>query len=316
MPKNKEMMPPPLPFQPRPRAALSAGSTPSLSRRRFLRRLLATGSLGAAGLVYPVLWEPNHPQVERVTVPIVNLPPAFDGMRIAALSDLHVQPLFPASRLDPALRLVEQERPDMICLLGDYVNYQDTGKAAQMQACAQALSQLRAPLGVFASFGNHDFPIPPADPPRLLWQEAGMTPLADDVAEVSRGGERIFVAGLRSALQRPVAPQDTLGRVPWDATKIVLWHEPDSAALCAASGAHLMLSGHTHGGQVRVPGLGLRLPAGGRLFPSGLFHIGGPPGTTLKLYVTRGVGLLPPMVRINCPPEVTLLTLRRQEASA
>jgi hypothetical protein len=182
-----------------------------------------------------------------------------------------------------------------------------------MEACVAAISAgLRdvASAGIFAAFGNHDFRYL-GDPPRSLWEQAGITPLLDEIRplERSRGGARIWIAGLRSFLMRPVEPAPVLSKAPRGAVRVVLWHEPDRAHDAQRAGGALQLSGHTHGGQVRLPGQqgAFVLPPGGKRYPSGRFDVGG-----MRLYVTRGVGLLTPMVRLNCPPEVTLLTLRRR----
>ncbi len=117
------------------------------------------------------------------------------------------------------------------------------------------------------------------------------------------------MVGLRSSIKRPTAPGPVLARLHDEAFRLLLWHEPDRAGESALAGASLQLSGHTHGGQVVVPGVGpLVLPPQGRKYPAGLFRVGGMP-----LYVTRGIGMLPPRMRICCPPEITLLTLRRVE---
>jgi hypothetical protein len=296
------------------------------TRRRLIRRALlwkAGPPLagGASVVAYGAAVAPFHPVLERVTIAIPDLPPAFDGFRIVQLSDLHVQPAFPAERLAPALARARAARPDLIVATGDYVNDR-AGRTARpadaaeyadsMERCAAAFGSLRgaASCGIFASFGNHDFRYP-RDPPRALWEAAGVTPLLDEVAPIERGGERLWLAGLRSFLMRPVAPGPVLARTPAKATRIVLWHEPDRADEVNALGGALQLSGHTHGGQVRLPGQrgAFVLPPGGKRFPSGRFRCG-----EMTLYVSRGVGLLPPMIRLNCPPEVTLLTLRRPRA--
>jgi predicted MPP superfamily phosphohydrolase len=113
--------------------------------------------------------------------------------------------------------------------------------------------------------------------------------------------------GMRSAISRPVSPVSVLAQAPSGACRIALWHEPDRAPEVQRGGASLLLCGHTHGGQLALPGLGpLRLPVLGQRYPGGLYWLG-----PMPLYVTRGLGVLPPRLRFCCPPEVTLLTLRR-----
>ncbi len=292
-------------------AALRGGDSgaPNLARRRFLRRAGGVALAGVCGTgAYAGGWTPFHPRLERVAVTLAGLPASFDGFTIALLSDIHIQPGFGASRLGPALDLVRKANPDTVFLLGDYVNDQRDAKANRtfLMECVQALSVLTAPMGVFAIFGNHDYPDGPEDPHARLWEAAGVYTLMDDVAPLSRGGDKIWLAGLHSCIKRPTRLDETLKRAPRDAIRLVLWHEPGYAKAVATAGASLLLSGHTHGGQVVLPFVGPPvLPPRGAPYASGLYNVEGMP-----LYVTRGVGLLPPMVRVNCPPEVTLLTLR------
>jgi predicted MPP superfamily phosphohydrolase len=280
-----------------------------LSRRRFLRQLGGGAAATVGGTYVYARWlEPFRPVVERVTITLPFLPPTFDGFRIAHLSDLHIQPAFPAKRLEPVLALLEAEKPDLVALTGDYV-YDQIGERDRWTAeCVSALRGLKAPQGVFTTFGNHDFPDKIGDPRRDVWEKAGIQPLINETTLVEREGETIHLIGLRSMIMRPVNPFEVISPLPQETTRILLWHEPDDAGRAAAAGASLQLSGHTHGGQVVVPGYGPpRLPIGGQRYPAGLFNVAGMP-----LYVTRGVGVLPPLVRLNCPPEVTLLTLRRR----
>lgn len=270
--------------------------------------------MGVPSAAYAAAWEPYHPRVERVDIAIKNLPPAFDGFRIVQLSDLHIQPAFPASRLAPALTLVKNEKPDLMVLTGDYVWDQADHPGNYMKACAEACRSLTdwARHGVFAIFGNHDYPEPPDEPPVHFWHDAGIQTLQDAVVPLTQNGDTIYLAGLRSFIARPVSPADVLAQTPDDSVRIVLWHEPDRAEECARLGASLQLSGHTHGGQIRLPFVGPPLlPHGGRLYPMGLYEVAGMP-----LYVTRGVGMLMPWMRFCCPPEVTVLTLRQRRKQA
>jgi hypothetical protein len=206
-----------------------------LTRRALIRRAAGGAALlgGGGTAAYAAGVAPFRPVLERVEVAIPALPAAFDGFRIAHLSDLHLQPAFGGERLRPALALANQARPDLIALTGDYISrhVRPLRLAADPPAdpnaylrddfdpdaypcapnpyltrCAAELSVLRAPCGVFAAFGNHDFPPPPGDPPRVLWHEAGITPLLNQAVPVHRGGEAIWIVGLRSALLRQVWP--------------------------------------------------------------------------------------------------------------
>ena len=280
------------------------------TRRELLQRvLLRGGAVGIGGLWgYAGLWEPNHPVVETVSITLPNLPPAFDGVRLAFLSDLHLQPAFRADRLAPALALLRAAKPDAVLLGGDYCNGMIGDREYWLEVCADALRAVTAPMGVFAAFGNHDYPVPPFDPPRRPWKAAGIVPLHDEAAELSRGGERLFIVGLRSTLMRASRAYEVSRTLPTGAVKIVCQHEPMFVPHIGACGGSLMLSGHTHGGQIVLPALGAPvLPPYSNGYRAGLYHRESP----MPLYVTRGIGVLPPLLRFCCAPEITLITLKR-----
>ncbi|MGC4044595.1 MAG: metallophosphoesterase [Armatimonas sp.] len=276
----------------------------TMTRRGLARFLGLTGGGVLAGL-----HEPFCPVIVERTITLATLPIAFHGLRVLHLSDLHLQQAFPAGALLPALTMAQTTRPDLLLLTGDYIYDQEPGSAKTMAACAALLEPLArlCPLGAYCVFGNHDFPLPPADPARAPWQEAGIRPLFDEVAALQKNGETLYLIGLRSAISRPVTPMTVMAQAPSGSCRIVLWHEPDRAEEVHAAGGSLMLSGHTHGGQVVLPGVGpLRLPTQGKRYASGLYQLG-----QMPLYVTRGLGVLPPRIRFCCPPEITVLTLHR-----
>lgn len=286
--------------------------TPNLSRRRLIARLLSRGGASLIGGLwgYSGLWEPNHPRLESVTVPLPNLPPAFDGVRIAFLSDLHLQPAFETNRLAPALSLVQAAKPDLILLGGDYCNETLGNREYWLERCADTLRVLSAPLGVFAVFGNHDYPVPPFDPPHRPWLEANIVPLHDESVAISRSGERIFLVGLRSTLSRGNQVHSVTEKLPANTTRLILQHEPSYTPQNALAGGSIQFSGHTHGGQIVLPYFGApRLPAHTNGFRAGMYETEANK-IKMPLYVTRGVGVLPPLLRFNCLPEVTLFTLR------
>lgn len=275
-----------------------------ITRRGLAQLLGLTGAGALAGL-----HEPFCPVVVERTLSLASLPAAFHGLRVLHLSDLHLQQAFPAAALQPALALAQTTQPDLLLLTGDYIYDKESGGPKTLAACAELLAPLArsCSLGAFCVFGNHDFPAPPADPDRAPWRAAGIQPLLDEVVPLQKNGKSLYLVGLRSAISRPVTPMAVLAQAPAESCRIVLWHEPDRAEEVRAAGGSLMLSGHTHGGQVVLPGIGpLHLPAQGKRYSAGLYHLG-----QMPLYVTRGLGVLPPHVRFCCPPEITLLTLHR-----
>lgn len=298
-----------------------------LSRRAALRLAgRAAVALGAAGIVgagYTLYGEPGSLFVERVSVPIRGLPLALDGRRIAQLTDLHVSEFVGEEHVEQAVALAMRARPDLIALTGDYVSGKMNDVTARVyrraigrldgrsyvQIAGRALAGLSAPLGVYAVLGNHDHW---SDHKRELIEElarAGAHVLRNEHVRIETRGERIWLAGVDDALVRRANFDQALRGVGEDGFRMLLAHEPDVADIAARHAIQLQLSGHTHGGQVRLPVLGaLELPQLGRRYPIGLQRVR---GTDTLVYTSRGVGVTSPPVRFNCPPEVTVITLRQ-----
>ncbi len=280
-------------------------SQPS-SRRSFLRRLtggvLWTGLTGGGGsYAYARLIERHQPVVERVQVPLRGLGSAFDGFRIVQISDLHVEPNRDPQLLSKSVQLINNLRPDLVALTGDYV----TSNASHLARLTEPLASLKAKAGVVASMGNHDVWTAASRIEQTL-QEHGLQLLRNRGFALTRQGESLWIAGLDSIWGgRPNIP-DALRGKPARTPCIALMHEPDYADVLSQARVNaLQLSGHTHGGQVCLPlGVPLRLPSWGKKYPKGLFQVG-----RLSLYVNRGLGTLGPKARFACPPEITEITL-------
>ncbi|HHS97676.1 MAG TPA: metallophosphoesterase [Chloroflexi bacterium] len=274
-----------------------------ISRRRFLRWTLvgigAVGTGGVGGPVYAALIEPRWLALERVAIDLPGLSARLDGLRIGLLSDLHRGVHVPQEWVGRAVGMLRSESPDLILLTGDYV----TGSADFAVSCAEELGRLSAPHGVYACLGNHDHW---TDAERVTdtLEGAGVRVLRNRATEPVDG---LWVAGVDDVWEQKADLQAALAEVPSSATVILLAHEPDFADEVVADGrVALQLSGHTHGGQVRLPIIGPPfLPYLGRKYPIGLYRIG-----PMWLYVSRGVGLIAPPVRFLCRPEVTVLELR------
>ncbi|HEY68269.1 MAG TPA: metallophosphoesterase [Thermoflexia bacterium] len=275
-----------------------------ITRRRFLKWML--GSTAAAGLSalggvgYVTLVEPHWLALNQVSVPLPGLPANLDGFTIAQLSDLHRGLDVTQEDIARAVELALRLRADLVVLTGDYV----TGSAEHAPSCAEALSPLAAAGNVLACLGNHDH-WTDADVITGALTEVGLTVLRNAAREVADG---LWVAAVDDVWERHADLEKALKGVPTGATVVLLAHEPDYADEVAADGrVSLQLSGHSHGGQVRLPFIGPPfLPYLGRKYPAGLYRVG-----EMWLYVNRGVGLVRPAVRFNCRPEVTLLRLRQ-----
>ena len=282
-----------------------------MNRRTFLHRLglIAGASVlaGAAGVSYAFEMEPNQLVLERVTVPLAGLPQAFDGLRIAQLSDLHAGPT-PHAHIARAAEMAAATEADVLVLTGDFVS----GWAGHAATLVPLLAGLRAPLGVYAILGNHDHWTDAGVVSEHL-QTAGVRLLRNEAVPLARARQTLWLAGVDDVWERRANLPQTLADVPPGAPVVLLAHEPDYADEVAdqkgSAALLLQLSGHSHGGQVRIPGLGAPiLPYLAEKYPSGAYRVG-----DMWLYTNRGVGTIQPRVRLNCRPEVTLLTLHTAE---
>ena len=269
-----------------------------LSRRAVLKGAIAT-TVGAftGTAVYGITYERHHLELTEADLPVSGLAPALDGLRIALLTDIHHSQLVPAADVSAAVQMALATHPDLIVLGGDYVTYGDRRFVAPV---AELLAPLHAPHGVFAILGNHD---DDREMPAALASK-GFTVLKDQRTRVTIHGEPLLLAGIRFWTRRSTDLARVLRGV--DGTTILLAHDPRRLAEAAALGVPAVLSGHTHGGQVVLPGMGMVVK---NRFPvvSGLGF-----RDSTSMFVSRGIGTVYVPVRINCPPEVALVTLRRK----
>ena len=269
-----------------------------LTRRAALKGVLATtvGAITGAG-VYGVGYERHRIGVTNATLPVSGLPAALRGLRVGLITDIHHSSMVPAEDVATAVRLVLAAAPDIIVLGGDYVTWGERGYVAPV---TELLAPLSAPHGVFAILGNHD---DDRDMPAAL-SARGFTVLRDQRTHITIRGEGLEMAGIRFWTRRPQEIARVL-RQTRDTT-ILLAHDPRRLNEAAALGVPAVLSGHTHGGQVVVPGFGA---IARRRFPivQGLGQM-----ENTRIFVSRGVGTVYVPIRFNCPPEVAIVTLDRQ----
>lgn len=210
--------------------------------------------------------------------------------------------------------MVNDLRPDLIVLTGDFVSEpflsRDRERAASAaEPCAKLLRQMQAPYGRWAVLGNHDVNTVPDRITDSL-RSQGIQVLINQSVPIEGNGARFWLGGVDDELERQPDLDGTLRNIPSDECVVLMAHEPDYADHVTNHPVDLQLSGHTHGGQVRLPFLGpLYLPPLGRKYVWGLYKIG-----ELTLYTNQGLGTVNLPVRMNCPPEITLLTLRRAAA--
>lgn len=263
--------------------------------------LAGVAALLAALGVYNAL---RVPPVEDVEIAIASLPPQFDGYQLLQLTDLHISRLFPARWARGMVDRANATDVDLIVVTGDFID----GSVAIRRADVEPLRDLRAPDGVYAVPGNHEYFFGYREWMRHL-SGMGMRMLPNAHAVFARGDARLVVAGVTdlSAPQVGEAGPD-LGRAlagaPAGAPVLLLDHQPREARRAATKGVALQLSGHTHGGMIVGLARLLERPNGG--FVSGRYEVG-----NMTLYVSNGTGLWPGFaLRLGRPPEMTRITLR------
>jgi uncharacterized protein len=258
------------------------------------------GTAGAAGLAYATLHEPRSPRLEQVSLRFPNLPPALDGLRIGQISDMHLGMRYSFENSRWAVRQMAEQRPDLLVFTGDFVSYEHA-----IASLPDALIDLpHAPLGSFAVPGNHDYWEGVPEIQHIL-ATLGIELMINTNRLVSVRGEGLLVAGVDDMWDGVPDLAATLAGAPQGAFRLLLAHCPDYADEVARHDIQVQLSGHTHGGHMRLPGLGsFCLPRCGWRYPVGHAQVG-----KTRLYVSRGLGGLP--LRLGCPPEATIITLRR-----
>lgn len=281
--------------------------------------ILGIAALVAGGLVLALraarnaLFNHAALDVTELELPVEELPPALEGYTIAVLSDLHQLPHPAFDRmLRRACDVVREARPHLIALLGDYGASFKHARALNATLYQGArtvagthLRRLEAPDGLVAVLGNHDY-YADARATAAWLRSLGVTVLVGETLVIRRGDAELQVHGMDDALEgTPAAPDSSGSAVP----RIVLSHVPDGVQLLGGARADLVLSGHTHGGQIVLPWYGAPLRLSrvcSRRTASGWV-----PNAHAPLYVTRGVGAQIPL-RLRCPPEVVIVRLRRR----
>lgn len=285
--------------------------TQPISRRRFL----VTGMCGGAGLaLYSGEIERHWIEVVRREIFLQGLPSAFNGMRVAQLSDIHLDEYTEPFLLRHSIDVINHMQPDVVLLTGDYISYEIAPRNYAIRAawhCAEMLNQLHCPQR-YAILGNHDVMLGEKEVTEALVANKIIV-LNNSYLPLERGGRRIWLAGLDDPVCGETDPDAAIPgaiRNKPNEPVILMCHAPDYADILlsheSGRAVSLMLSGHTHGGQVRLPLVGaLDLPPGGRKYVEGLFRLG-----AMQLYVNRGIGTIGVPFRFDCPPEITQITFR------
>jgi predicted MPP superfamily phosphohydrolase len=290
-------------------SAASAASAPSLfSRRNLLKRAAAYAALPVVAGVYATQVEPFWPVFHEIGFPIRNLPRSFDGYRIAQITDMHAGET-PLPYLRSVLDRVKQLQPDLLAVTGDLTHHDP----AQVEPICRLLSTFNIP--VLVSYGNHEYGIHRgdetacaelADLMQTTLKRFGLTLLRNSTAAIEHPDGPLVFAGLDDLWFGDYQPAATFANIRRDGPIIALSHNPDTSVELDPLQPDLILSGHTHGGQVRIPLLGpLYLNVFNRHHDQGLFHL-----KNSRLYVCRGIGYIH-RIRFNCRPEIPIFRLER-----
>lgn len=267
--------------------------------------MLAAGLLGVSGVsAYASLFEPFDYELTETDVFVRGLPAAFEGFRIAQLTDLHHSRLVPLEEVRNVVALANSARPDMIVLTGDYT----TARRRYVEPCAEALGELRAPAGVWAVLGNHDY-YTDAGLTTLALARRGIQVLSNANTTLRRGPDSLQLAGVDDWGWGQADWARTFAGLDPARPTVLLSHEPGVFDMPETRGLSLVLSGHTHGGQICLPLVG----APARFlehfrYLSGLYQRDG-----AQLYVSRGTGMIGLPVRLGARPEVAVITLRGRD---
>jgi len=297
-------------------ASRSASASVNESRRNFFRYAgYIAGGIPIVAAIYGFAAGRLKYRVERVEVPIADLPKELDGFKIAQLSDIHIGEFMPREEIRRAVGIANELKPDLAVVTGDFVS----NEFDPLGDCIAELSQLSAPLGTWGCNGNHEIYANAEASAQVLFQQHGMKLLRQENVELAWRGKKLNLIGVdyqRDHMTRgPAGPmlQGIEPLISREHPNILLSHNPNSFHRAAEMGIELSLAGHTHGGQVKVEIVDHSFSPARLItdFVAGLYHLPmGETGKKAALYVNRGLGTFGVPMRIGVLPEITLLTLR------
>ncbi len=276
-----------------------------LSRRQFLGGLAATPLLAVSGVsAYARLVEPYSYWISETDIFIRNLPERFENFRLTQLTDIHHSRILGIDEIRRVVALAQETKPDMFVLTGDYT----TSYRRFIEPCAEALGSLNAPEGVWAVLGNHDHYTDPELTTRAL-QRRHIAVLNNAHTTLQRGPDALQLSGIDDWTWNAVDWPGAFSGLKPDTPTILLSHQPTVLDLEQTQNVSLILSGHTHGGQVRLPFVGApaRFATNDLKYDRGLFRRGG-----TQLYVSSGTGVIGLPVRLGVRPEIAVIRLKRE----
>ncbi len=263
---------------------------------------IATIGLGCLGYGAAVR---KNVEVSHIEVKIANLPHEFSGLTIAQMSDIHHGPYTGLDYIDRCVEIINGMNPDLIALTGDYT----FAGRRHIEPCAEVLKGLKARVAVYAVLGNHDYYAGAGHVARAM-RKAGCEVLVDAQDRLEHRGAKLWLLGVDDLLYGTTDVNRLMRGLPREEPKIVLSHNPDFIEEFAVKNKHidLMISGHTHGGQIRFPVIGAPHISSdyGQRYAIGLNR-----KDSMQVYTTRGIGTILLPMRLDCPPEIAMYTLRQ-----
>jgi predicted MPP superfamily phosphohydrolase len=290
----------------------------TFSRRTLLKGgMLAMGGLALASCSSRSVGSKEIVELTQEDIMIPHLPAQFEGMTVTLASDFHSSPYMSPKDLKNIVSRINELKSDVILLPGDFV----TSKIEELPPIIQAFSELRAKHGIYASTGNHDHDVDAESISQGL-EDIGIMMLRNENRAITIGGEKLHLLGVDDDASESIldftkgkyAPHidATFKGLPENAATILLCHRPYNFDAFAETKIGIMLSGHTHGGQIVLARIGrnvISLCSLASNFVDG-FYDAKSVGSHSRMYVSRGLGVVDIPYRLNCPPEITQFTLR------
>jgi len=278
----------------------------SITRRIFMNVSLKTGALLYIGSFdYSIYYEAELIETTKLDIKIKGLPEKFENFTITHISDLHFGKFVNSDFIKKSVETVNKLDSDIVVITGDFVEWM-CYREKYVKLCMQEIASIRPREGVYAVLGNHDHK---SDAKRITeeLQRIGVCVLRNESTRLKRGNTAIQILGVDDMVEEKDNMEKTLSGVNESEVKILMSHSPDIAENYKLRGVDLILSGHTHGGQICLPFIGALITPSdyGRKFVSGLIK-----HNDIQIYVNRGIGVTIIPARFMCKPEITVFTLK------
>lgn len=284
-----------------------------VTRRKFIKRTI--GSLfsaviaGTGGYYYARDIEPKFLQINEHTIKHAAIPPNFHNLTIVQFSDIHLGFHYDLNQLTTLIKKINSYSPDLIFFTGDLMD--EPNKYEEIEQIPGILSELKASIGKFSIYGNHDHGGYGSDIYRTVMEKSGFDLLLNESRKVEKDSDTIYISGIDDAMLGKPDIQTAVANIPPESYNILLSHAPDLADTAKNFHVNLQLSGHSHGGQIQLPFFGaLVTPPFGEKYYEGFYEIG--EENPITVYVNRGIGTTRLPFRFLCRPELTIFTLQSE----